>query len=1459
MTNDFQGTEIAIVGMSCRLPEARSTDEFWENLARGKESISRLTDEELLSAGIPAEVIADSRYVKARGVLQQAEWFDASFFGFTPKKAELTDPQNRIFLECAWEVLESAGYDPQRFQGSIAVYAGKSMSSYLSQNLFSRPDILKSVGGLEVLVAGDKDHLSTSVSYKLNLKGPSITVQTACSTSLVAIHMACQSLLHRECDMALAGGSSIVFPQAGYLYQDGDIRSPDGHCRAFDATARGTVGGNGVGIVLLKRLDDAIEDRDFIHAIIRGSAVNNDGSLKVGYTAPSVEGQSQVIAEAQTMAGVDAETISYIEAHGTGTNLGDPVEIGALTRAFRASTQKTGFCPIGSLKTNIGHLDTAAGVAGLIKTVLALENRSIPASLHFKEPNPTIDFENSPFFVNSQLSDWPSGPTPRRAGVSSFGIGGTNAHVVLEEAPSLDPSGSSRTRQLLLLSAKSPTALDSATANLAEHLREHADSKLADVAYTLQVGRQAFRHRRMVVCQDRLDAVAVLEDPSRVVDGYHEGADRRVAFMFTGQGAQRPGLGRELYRTEPTFRQHLDECSRAFEAHTGFDIRSVMFPAASDEDRAAKQLNQTHITQPVLFAFEYALARLWISWGIRPHAMIGHSIGEYVAACLADVFSLEDAIALVAERGRLMGRLPGGDMISVPLPEAQVAPLLSRDLSIAAINGPELCVVSGPREAVEALERALADRNVASQRLHTSHAFHSAMMEPILEAFTERVKRVHLAPPSIPFVSNVTGTWISAEEVTDPSYWATHLRRTVQFSSGLERLYEASYRVLFEMGPAPVLGSLARRHAAKPAELTVLSALPHPSDKSGDVEHTLRTLGQLWLNGCQPDWSSFYADEKRNRVRLPTYPFERQRYWISPGRGTQSEESQQKPVTDWLFEPSWQRRALSRQLPINKSRWLLFSDDQGVGEAMARSLLSNHCDVVSVSAGETFSRVDDQRFVIDPSRREHYDQLVGALETSGRRPSQIVHLWSVTRETPYQASSEGFARHQQRGFYSLLYLVQALSDGQVTDPLQLTIATNQIQDVNGQELLCPDKATVVGPAMTIGAEFPHITCRSVDVWLADSQDVSTQAENLLREAASAASDKQVAYRGQYRWIPAFPPVPLPPVSGRPARLRAGGTYLITGGVGGIGLALAEYLAKTVQAKLVLVGRSELPAHQTSRLRALEESGGEVLVCRADVSDKRQMSDVLAATHRRFGPLHGVIHAAGVPGGGVMLLQTPESVEKVFAAKVRGSVGTRRTARGRSAGFHGLLLIETVVLRERGSIRVLGGSQIHGCVRRPSRQAPAWIRHGHQLGHVARSGYGRAVESRRGRDEARRSARIRDDDTPRSRHLFPDSGQPIATDCCVVVRIGPRRVACAGRIGNRNRDRRQTNSRPLLPIRGRTSSPPTRLPAPTTNERSPGFGRTCPVSRPSASGTISSSWEATRSSRFRSSPRRIKPG
>jgi acyl transferase domain-containing protein/acyl carrier protein len=895
-------SEIAIIGMSCRFPGAKDLDAFWQNLKRGVESISRFTDQELAAEGIAPALLSNPNYVKASAILPDIEWFDATFFGISPREAEIMDPQHRLFLECAWEAIENAGYDPDTYHGAIGVYAGAGMNTYLLNNLYPNRDLLEAADVFQMMIANDKDFMPTRVSYKLNLKGPSVNVQTACSTSLVAVHMACQSLLAGECDMALAGGVSVHVPQkTGYLYQEGMILSPDGHCRAFDAKARGTVIGNGVGIVVLKRLGDAIADSDCIHAVIKGSAINNDGSGKVGYTAPSVDGQAAVISEAMAIAGVEPDTITYIETHGTGTVLGDPVEIAALTQAFRASTPKKGGCAIGSVKTNLGHLDAAAGVAGLMKTVLALKHQMIPPSLHFEHPNPRIDFANSPFYVNAALSEWKTNGTPRRAGVSSFGIGGTNAHVVLEEAPQRAASSESRQKagtrhrpyELLVFSAKTSTALETATANLVEHLQKHADLNLADVAYTLAVGRKRFNHRRILVCQGVEDAVTALgtSDPKRVLTAFRESAHPPVAFMFPGQGTQYVKMGLELYQTELVFREQVDSCSELLKPHMELDLRDVLYP--SETEMEAAQLNQTFLAQPALYVIEYALAQLWLSWGVRPQAMIGHSIGEYVAATLAGVFSLEDALTLVAARGRLMQQLPEGRMLAVPLPEEEVYLLLGEKLSLAAVNGPSLCTVSGPTDAVDALQNWLVEQGVVCRRLHTSHAFHSAMMEPILRPFTEQVKKVRLKPPQIPYVSNVTGAWIKTEEATAPNYWARQLRQTVRFAEGVGQLLKEPARILLEVGPGRTLSTLARRYPDRGDEPVVLSSLrplqvenSRNGDRQSDVAFIFTTLGRLWLAGVQVAWSGFYAHERRHRLALPTYPFERQRYWVEPPNRT---------------------------------------------------------------------------------------------------------------------------------------------------------------------------------------------------------------------------------------------------------------------------------------------------------------------------------------------------------------------------------------------------------------------------------------------------------------------------------------------------------------------------------------------------------------------------------------------
>lgn len=886
VSEQFDGSEIAIIGMAGRLPGARNIDAFWDNLRNGVESVTFFTDEQLLASGVSPEALKNDNYVKARPVLEDIESFDAAFFGFSPREAAAMDPQHRLFLECVWAAIETAGYDAESYRGSISVYAGVSTSSYLVNNLYANPEALALAGEYQSLLSNLPDSLTTLAAYKLNLKGPCYTIQTFCSSSLVAVQVACQSLLNYECDMAVAGGVTVFVPQhAGYWYQEGLIVSPDGHCRPFDAKAQGTVFGNGLGSVVLKRLEDALADGDPLDAVIIGAATNNDGSLKVGYTAPSVAGQAEVLVEALADAGVEPETITFVETHGTGTALGDPTEVTALTRAFRSGTQKSGFCAIGSVKSNFGHLDAAAGIAGLIKTVLALKHRAIPPTLHFETPNPEIDFVNSPFYVNSKLVEWESSGAPRRAGVSSFGIGGTNAHVILQEAPIREPSSGSRPYQLLVISAKSSSALEMATKSLITHFKQHPELKLSDAAYTFQVGRKALNHRRMIVCQnDTESAVSALEaaDPKRILTVYIEQRNPPVAFMFSGQGSQYVNMGRDLYRTESTFREEIDRCSEILEPHLGIDLREILYPDEENVEVAAQKLRQTFITQPALFTIEYAIAKLWMSWGVHPNSLVGHSIGEYVAACLSGVFSLEDALWLVATRGRLLQGLPDGCMLAVFLSEEEIQPLLGSSLSLAAINAPSICAVSGAREAIEDLEKQLIKNNGDCSRLHTSHAFHSSMVEPILDTFAEQLKQVSLHSPQIPFVSNVTGTWITADEATSPSYWARHLRQTVRFSDCVQGLLKEPNRILLEVGPGHTLATLADQHPNKSNGQMVLSSVRHPREQKSDVACILNTLGKLWLAGIEVDWSGFYRDENRHRVPLPTYPFERQRCWIEP-------------------------------------------------------------------------------------------------------------------------------------------------------------------------------------------------------------------------------------------------------------------------------------------------------------------------------------------------------------------------------------------------------------------------------------------------------------------------------------------------------------------------------------------------------------------------------------------------
>ena len=926
---------IAIIGLAGRFPGAANVAEFWENLKSGTDSLTHFTHAELLDAGIAPETLADPDYVKARGYLKDADLFDAGFFGISPKDADVLDPQHRLFLECASEALEDAGCVPDTYAGTIGVWAGSSLNTYLLHNLCgTRADIdaltqSYQVGNYPTLAGNDKDFLATRVSFKLNLTGPSLSVGTGCSTSLVAVAQACQSLQAHGCDMALAGGVSVAFPQTrGYAYTEGGMVSPDGKCRAFSADAQGTVFGGGAGVVALKRLSDALADGDAIYAIIKGHGLSNDGSQKASYTAPSASGQTQAITAAHAMAGVSAETISYVEAHGTATPLGDPIEVAGLTAAFRQTTEKVGFCALGSVKPNVGHLEAASGVTGLIKTALALKYKLLPPTIHFDAPNPRINFAGSPFVVHTELTEWPEGDTPRRAGVSSLGVGGTNAHVVLEEAPPPSQSQAPHEWHLLTLSARTETALEAATDNLAKHLKTHPETHLADAAWTLNTGRRAFAHRRTLVCRTTEEAVQALQtrDQSLATKMLTGQPSPSVAFLFPGQGSQLVGMGRELYQAEPVFRDYVDECAALLLPLLGLDLRETLYPQDDNEGAAQLRLNQTALAQPALFVFGWALARLWESCGVTPTAMLGHSVGELVAACLAGVWTLPDALRVLAGRARLMQTLPPGAMLAVRLPAADVKKHLGASLSLAADNSPSLSVVSGTTEAVDALEARLTHNGVACRRLPSSHAFHSAMMDPILAEFTQLVASVPRSAPTIPFVSNVSGTWITDAEATDPHYWAEHLRGTVRFTEGIGVLLADPHRLLLEAGPGVTLSPFARQHPAKTPTQDVAASLDPGKQKLPEHAAFLQCAGRLWLSGVPVT-----AGQSGRRISLPTYPFERTRHWVEPVRSAASPPQETVPL---MPAPA----ALAAPAPSRTDRLLgeltaLLSDQSGVPTA----------------------------------------------------------------------------------------------------------------------------------------------------------------------------------------------------------------------------------------------------------------------------------------------------------------------------------------------------------------------------------------------------------------------------------------------------------------------------------------------------------------------------------------------
>ncbi|PNU04329.1 type I polyketide synthase [Novosphingobium guangzhouense] len=1305
---------IAIVGMACRFAGARGPDEFWSMLREGRDGIETYSEEQLLAAGVAPALLRNPDYVRRGAPLADMECFDAALFGLSKRDAAVMDPQHRHFLECSWEALEDAGHTPQGFAqgvagasgGVIGVFAGSGHNAYLPYNLLTNGKLVNEVG-LFLLrhTSNDKDFLTTRVSYLLDLKGPSINVQTACSTSLVSIHMAAQSLLSGECDMALAGGASIELPhRQGYLYEQGEILSPDGLCRPFDAASQGTVFGSGVAVVALRRLDDALADGDHIHAVIRGSAINNDGAGKVGYLAPGVDGQAAVIAEALAVSGIDPAAIDYVEAHGTGTPIGDPIEVAALRQVFTQSASDRGGrpapCALGSVKANIGHTDTAAGAAGVIKVALAMRNGQLPAVPNFGAPNPECALDTGLFCVQAASASWPRrDDRPRRAGVSSLGVGGTNAHLIMEEAPLREPGGPSRRRQLLMTSGATAGAADANAAALAQHFAGSTGS-LADAAFTLNTGRRALAWRRFAVARDGAEASAAFEAADRSSSAKQPCVPGRpVAFQFCGGGLQHVDMARDLYETEAGFRADVDT-GLAVLARIGVpDLGRWLFPLDADRERAAAQLERPSNALPALFIVQTALARFWMALGIEPAAMIGHSCGEYAAAHIAGVMDLEAGLRIVHARGRLFETTAKGGMISVPLAEARLAPLLPPGLSIATINAPALCVVSGAADAVAGFLADLRAQEIEAQAIPIEVAAHSAMLDPILPEFRALLRTIPLRAPQIPFASNLTGRWVSAAEATDPEYWVRHLREPVRYTDGLECLLDTPEQVLLEVGPGRAMTSLARQHPARKAGQPVVASMRHAGEAVADDQRLLEALGELWALGVEVDWAAWWGDERRLRVPLPTYRFERERHWIEPGASLHTgggsgagDADARLALDDWGYEPVWSRED-PQQTEGEGGPALVLCDDDGFGAGLAAQLRKSGVETVTVHAASRFSASAVDAFALRPDAREDWARLFVQLARDGRMPRKVYHCWLVGGVA---AARRRDAAILDRGLHALIAMAPELAAQVEEGPVVVMLVTHRAQRVAGDAGIVPLKATAVGAARTVSAEYPAIDMRAIDIDL-EPYNATALADAVIAEACTARAAGDVALRAGERWTLAYRSVREPLAGGQESWLREGGVYLVTGGLGGLGLAIADHLARGVRARLALVGRSALPPRgewaeriargdlplavedKVRRLLALEAAGAQVELIVADVADARALERGIRKAIARFGPIDGVFHAAGALDDGLIETRSRKAVDAVLRPKIVGTLALeaalQATHKGRAPGF--LLLFSSV--------------------------------------------------------------------------------------------------------------------------------------------------------------------------------------
>jgi len=1262
---------IAIVGMSCRLPGATGLQEFWANLLAGRESIRSSTEDELRRAGVPDSQLGDPNFVTAGGRLDGFEWFDAQFFGMTPRKAEVTSPQQRLLFETAQLALDDAGYYAEAFDGRIGIFCAVESSDYLFRNLSGNPELLEEIGFKSVQFANDPAFSATQVAYNLILEHMAVNVTTACSSSLVAIHMACRSLLSYEADLMLAGGASCSVAQhLGYMFQDGGIGSRDGHCRAFGADATGTVSANGAGMIALKRLEDAVRDRDSIYAVILGSAINNDGSDKVSYSAPGLKGQATAIRDALSVAGIGADAVGYVEAHGTGTSLGDPIEVAALTAAFRELTTAKQFCGLGSLKSNIGHLGCAAGVGGMIKVALALHNRKLPPTLHADIPNSALNLEASPFYLNTRLRDWPT--QERVAGLSSFGMGGTNAHAIVRSWPVAANTPRARSSYILPLSAANATSLHMNVGALRAFLEENPDANLADVAYTLQVGRKPRNHRVAMTARDTTDAIRLLRefDAERVPV-----TSGRVVMMFPGQGNQYPAMGKALLADEPAFREHFEQCCEYLRREHALDLHRILFDGENEEERKAT-LRQTRHAQVALFVIEYSLARTLERYGVTPTAMIGHSVGEYVAATLAGVFSLYAALDVLIVRGRLMQALPAGAMAAVRLSEDDVRKRLPANLDIAVVNHRNQTVVAGLDSVVKEFIRLLAEDGISARTLDVSHAFHSAMMQPCLDEFTRCLEAIELKSPRIPFVSNVTGEWITSEQAMDPKYWALHMRSCVRFRDGLRLLASDADSLFLEVGPGRSI-----RQAFKEEDylkgLNIQSCMSSALAASAEIEALSETIAACWQNGSSICWN-VWSSGKGRRLHLPGYRFDRHRHWVdaSPAPVVTSDTRQSdapRPLSEstgnpvHFHIPVWhpERLTLSSS-PVAAKTWVIIGGEVGDIAGMRARLELAGQQIIEVLDGSGFARVSPDRFRIPFGDPLAYAKLLDSIAADA--PQYFIYC-SGRRDADDVSATDDVGRN----FHDLMNLHRAIRTSRHSSATLICLGSG-VGPCTAPEAAAPAGYMSAIVCRCLQHAYPEVRTVYFDVArnAAASPDDETPgrewADHIINEWKHGLPASAVSFRRSVRYVRKFMALPRSVPQARARAIRKCGTYVVTGGWGGIGFEVVRHLLKEHEARVVILSRSapvhpaDLPvqreqiALQTTtaeQLRLLVESGAQLMSIPVDVADTVALSSALELARERYGKIDGVFHAAGVESGG--MLENRADLDCTLRPKVLGSV------------------------------------------------------------------------------------------------------------------------------------------------------------------------------------------------------------